>query len=73
MSINISKLLDKEWEGKCLEEVLDASVSALQGVTEKTAEVLTKTMHIKTVRDLATNKFVKMAQALLLMSELNIE
>jgi len=73
VSIDISKLIDKEWEGKPLVEVLDASVSALKGVTPKTADMLQKTMRITTVRDLATNKFVKMAQALLLMSELHVE
>ena len=62
--MNINNAVDKAFEGKSLKEILDAPVSALQGVSDNDGELLKKAFGIKTVRDLGTNKFFQWAQAL---------
>jgi hypothetical protein len=56
--------LDKAWHGKSAQELADAPVSALKGVSEGDAELLQKAFNIKTVKDLGTNKFFLAAQAI---------
>ena len=62
--MNINKAVDKAYESKTLKEIADAPVDALEGVSVGDAELLTKAFNIKTVRDLGTNKFFLMAQAI---------
>jgi hypothetical protein len=62
--VDISKFVDKPYEGRSLGELAEAPVSALQGVSTTDAEALHKSLGIKTVHDLATNKFVLWAQAI---------
>jgi hypothetical protein len=54
--------LDKAWEGKTIEEIAKAPVSALQGVSESDADHLAAAFGIKTVADLGTNKYFRWAQ-----------
>lgn len=61
---SIEQMVDKAWEKKSLKEIADAPVSALQGISDNIAKVLNDELKIKTVRDLATNKYVRWAQAL---------
>lgn len=56
--------LDKAYEKKSLTEILAASPAALAGVSEKDAELLNAAFGIKTIKDLATNKYFMAAQAL---------
>lgn len=67
--MNINKALDKAYETKSLKEILKAPVDALQGVSEKDAELLYSAFKIKTVEDLANNKFFKWARAIQLLAE----
>jgi hypothetical protein len=60
----IGKYLDKAYEGKEFSELVDAPVSALQGVSEADAEALSKALGIKTIGDLASSKYVRWAQAI---------
>ncbi|MFN0071798.1 MAG: hypothetical protein ACKVVP_09960 [Chloroflexota bacterium] len=60
----ITNIVDKAYEGKEFAELADAPVDALQGVSAGDAEALAKAFGIKTVRQLATNKFVLWAQAI---------
>jgi hypothetical protein len=62
MAIVDKDKVDKAYEGKDLKEIADAPVDALQGVSAGDAEALHKAFNIKTVRDLATNKYVRWAQ-----------
>ncbi len=62
--VDISKFVDKPYENRPLGELAQAPVSALQGVSASDAEALSKSLGIKTVHDLATNKFVLWAQAI---------
>lgn len=61
---DISKIVDKAYENKTFTEIAAAPVDALQGVSAADAEALAKALGIKTVHDLATNKYVLWAQAI---------
>jgi hypothetical protein len=67
--VNINKAVDKAYEGKSLTEILNAPVSAIQGVSENDAVLLDKAFGIKTVRDLGTNPFFKWAQAMVALAD----
>jgi hypothetical protein len=60
----IEAKLDKAFHGKSAQELADAPVSAIKGVSEGDAELLLKAFNIKTIKDLGTNKFFKTAQAI---------
>jgi len=60
----IANKLDKAWEDKSIEELADAPVAALQGVSDGDAEKLQQAFNIKTVRDLGTNKYFVWAQSI---------
>lgn len=62
--MNINSALDKEFEGKSLQELVDAPISALQGVSERQAKLLEEAFRIRTIRDLANLKYVRWAQAI---------
>ncbi len=64
ISANLDKQLDKAYENLSIAEVLDAPVAALAGVSDADAEKLEAAFGIKTVRDLGTNKYFKLAAAL---------
>lgn len=61
---NMSRHLDKAYETKDFEELADAPVDALEGVSKGDAELLQKAFGIKTVRDLGENKYFVRAQAI---------
>jgi len=68
VSVVLDKALDKAYESKSLEEILDAPVSALAGVSDGDAEKLDAAFGIKTVRDLGSNKYFTAAAALVALS-----
>jgi hypothetical protein len=61
---DVSKFLDKAFEQQSFAELAKAPVSALAGVSDADAEALKKALGIKTIADLATNKYVLWAQAI---------
>jgi hypothetical protein len=61
LSVNLDKVLMKEYETKSLDEIVKAPVTALAGVSEGDAEHLKAAFNIKTVGDLAKNKQFKAA------------
>ncbi len=61
---DISKFLDKAYEQQSFAELVKAPVAALQGVSDADGDALAKALGIKTIGDLATNKFVRWAQAI---------
>ena len=65
---DISQFVDKDYEQKEFNELAEAPVDALQGVSEGDAEKLQQAFNIKTVRDLAENRFVRVAQAIVALS-----
>jgi hypothetical protein len=66
---NLDAFVDKEWENTSLAEVLQAPVSALQGVSEGDADPLRQAFHITTVGDMGKNKFFRAAQLLTQLAE----
>lgn len=68
VAVALDKALDKAYEGKGLNELLDAPVAALAGVSDGDAEHLAAAFGIKTVRDLGTNKYFSLAHALVALS-----
>ena len=68
ISVNLAKKLDKAYENKSLEEVLNAPVSALAGLTDAHAKQLEESLGIKTVRDLGSNKYFALAGVMVAMS-----
>jgi hypothetical protein len=67
--MNINKAVDKAYEGKSLKELVNAPVDALQGVSEKGAELLQEAFNVKTIGDFAKLKYVKWAQAIVTLAE----
>jgi hypothetical protein len=61
--------LDKAYETRSVQEIADAPVAALQGVSESDAELLGKAFGIKTVRDLGTNKYFRWAQGIAALAD----
>jgi hypothetical protein len=64
VSVDLTKSLDKAYEGKSLKEILDASPAALAGVTDNDAKLLEEAFGSKTVRQFGENKFFAVAAAL---------
>jgi hypothetical protein len=69
VSADLSKILNKAYEGSSLAELLTAPVSALAGVSDGDAELLAKAFNIKTVQDLGKNKYFHAAAALTALGE----
>ncbi|WP_412540129.1 hypothetical protein R8Z50_30580 [Longispora sp. K20-0274] len=67
--LGVENKLDKAWEGKSAQELAAAPVAALQGVSEKDAELLQQAFGIRTVADLGNNKFFHWAQAIVALAK----
>lgn len=65
---DINKFFDKGFADKELDELAEAPISALLGVSAGDAEALHKALNIKTVRDLAENKFILIAQGVVALT-----
>lgn len=68
VSVDLAKALDKAYEDKTLEEILDAPVDALAGLTPKHAEALQELLGIKSIRDLGSNKYFATAGVLVALA-----
>jgi len=62
-AMNIDKAVIKELEGKPLKEILNAPISAIQGLSDMNADTL-GALGLKTVRDLGSWKFFLLARAI---------
>lgn len=69
---DITHLVDKAYESKDFSELADAPVDALEGVSAGDAELLQKAFGIKTVRDLATNKYFLRAQGIVALEKAGV-
>ena len=67
--MNINKCLDKAYEKTPLKELVNAPVSAIQGVSAGDEELLKKAFNVKTISDFANLKYVKWAQAICTLAE----
>lgn len=59
------KILDKEFRAAEFEELREKPVSAVSGISEGDAALLKKAFGIDTIRGLAENKYVKIAQLII--------
>jgi hypothetical protein len=55
-------LLDKDFEAKDILTLAEKPVHAIQGISEGDAELLMEAFNIKTIKDLAANKYVAIAE-----------
>lgn len=67
--MNIQNAVDKAYEDKSFKELADAPVDALQGVSGGDAEKLKEAFNIRTIGDLAKNKYFKWAMAISILAE----
>ncbi len=65
---DISQFFDKQYEPQEFNDLAEAPVAAIQGLSESDADALKQALNINTVRDLAENKFVRIAQAVVALS-----
>ncbi|SIR88707.1 hypothetical protein [Williamsia sterculiae] len=65
----IADKFDKAYADKSIDELADAPVAALKGVSDGDADLLKQAFNIKTVKDLGTNKFFLWAQATAKLAE----
>lgn len=56
--VDLSKIVDKAYEGFVFSELLKAPVSALQGVSKRDGELLDDAFGIKTIENLAGNNYL---------------
>ena len=69
-------LLDQEFLSKDLIELAEKPVHAIKGISEEDADALREAFNVKTIRDLAENKYVSIARttvSLAAMVELLLE
>jgi hypothetical protein len=69
-SASSGEILDKEFESKEFEDLAEKPVSAISGISEGDAELLKKAFGIDTIKELAENKYVKIAQATVILASL---
>ena len=67
--MEINNVLDKAYETKSFKELAESSVCALQGVSEGDGQKLKEAFGIKTIKDLANNKYFNWAQAIVTFSK----
>ncbi|MFY9226492.1 MAG: hypothetical protein WAQ98_27705 [Blastocatellia bacterium] len=67
--MDLKDMLDKEYETKSPKELVDAPVSALQGISEEGGKALEKALRVKTIGDLAKCKYFQWAQDIKKLAE----
>ena len=65
---DVSQFFDKNYEQQEFNELADAPVEAIQGLSQSDAQALKQALGIDTVRELAEHKFVRIAQAVVALS-----
>jgi len=65
----IVKFYDKAYENQNIDDLCKAPISSISGISKADAEDLRKAFGIETVGDLATNKYVNLAQGISCLSE----
>ncbi len=65
------KYFDKGYEKSSYQELAEAPISGIKGVSETDATDLKRALRTKTVGELATNKYVQIAQALTAFSNVS--
>lgn len=66
--MNVNKMVDKAYETKTLKEIVEAPAAALQGLSDAAGELL-EDLGVKTVGDLATFKYCRWAEAIVVAAQ----
>lgn len=69
VTVTLDKALDKAFENKSLQDILAAPPSAFAGLAEGVDQKLLDALKIKTIADLGTNKYFRLAAALVDLAE----
>ncbi|MEU7824634.1 hypothetical protein [Catellatospora sp. NPDC049111] len=64
VSADLAKLLDKEYQDKPLEEIVNAPVAALAGVSERAAAAIKDALGVKTIGELGRSPYFRAARAI---------
>lgn len=67
--MNINKAVIKEYQDKNFSDIANAPVHALSGISSDGSKKLLEILGVKTVEDLAKNKFIKWAQAIVNLTD----
>lgn len=59
---NIKDAVDTSWQNKDLQDIANAGIEVLQGISPEGAEKLREVLNIETIKDLAENDHVQNAQ-----------
>ncbi len=65
---DITRFFDKAYEQRDFSDLADAPIEAISGLSQGDADALKRAFNIRTIRDLAENKFVLVAQAVMALS-----
>ena len=65
---DITRFFDKAYEQRDFSELAEAPIEAISGLSQGDADALKSALNIRTIRDLAENKFVRVAQAVIALS-----
>jgi len=60
----LANVLDRKWETARLSEIIQQSPEILEGISSKRAAKLREALDVNSIEELANNKFVRWAQAL---------
>lgn len=69
VSVNLAKALDKAYENKSIDEILQAPPSALAGLTENHDKLLREALGITTIAELGSNKYFALAGVLVALND----
>ena len=64
------KMLDKKYQARSWNEILLAPTSVIKGVSPDDEKLLETAFNIRTIKDLAENKFFVIAQTIYTLAEL---
>ena len=67
-SVDLGSVLDRAYEDKTLQEILNAPPSALAGLTERHNQVLSEVFGIQTVAELGSTKHFALAGVLVALA-----
>jgi hypothetical protein len=65
---DVTKFFDKEFEQKEFTDLAETPIDAIAGLSKSDADALKQALNISTIRELAENKFVLIAQAVIALS-----
>ncbi|AVT37687.1 hypothetical protein [Plantactinospora sp. BB1] len=68
VTADLTKLVDKAYQDKNLDELVDAPVAALAGVSDNDAKLLKDAFQITTIGDLGNNPYFRTAQAIVALA-----